>query len=272
MANTAWSATDKSANITLTGSNLIATATGTGAGARAVDKQIAGKFYWECTFNTVTNSITSCGVANSLWPTGTGIGILSLAPVGTCGLGRSGNVYVDGVIVGGIAFGALANGNVICIAADFSARLIWFRLGAAGNWNMSASANPATGAGGVSISLGNGVAAYPVVNLQLINEQITANFGDTAFTGAVPAGFISGFTSGVTSPTNAIASQSALEQFLTAIPDAQVTQAAIEQWATTATITCQAMVTQVALEQWAQIPPAVVVAGGNNAPAIMIGA
>ena len=195
MANTTWNSGDKTANCTLTGGNLIATSAAAGGNSvRAVDKQVTGKFYWECTCNTITG--TSTGVA-LYW------GAYSLAAVnyaaagsiGTCGLNRLGTLYVDGTstVTG---FGTIANGTVVCVAFDADTRLIWFRLGAAGNWNNTASANPATGTGGAVTSLGQGIPAYPTAVFSALNDQITANFGDTAFTGAVPSGFTSGFTAG----------------------------------------------------------------------------
>ena len=46
------------------------------------------------------------------------------------------------------------------------------------------------------------------------------------------------------------ATQVSIEQFLTTTAPAQATQVAVEQWASTGTVTGQALVTQVALEQW----------------------
>jgi hypothetical protein len=123
---------------------------------------------------------------------------------------------------------------VVCIALDAGARLIWFRVGAAGNWNGSAVNNPATGVGGVAITnLGVGIQIYPSVCFGVIGDQITANFGDSAFTGAVPAGFTSGFTAGVVSPSNELATQIAAEHWGVGDPalSVQLTQIAVEQWA-----------------------------------------
>jgi hypothetical protein len=53
--------------------------------------------------------------------------------------------------------------------------------------------------------------------------------------------------------TDARVTQSALEQFFVTNPNAQITQAALEMWATTATVTGQAIVTQTALEMWASV-------------------
>ena len=258
MANTTWNPSDKAAGITLSGGNLIATNTNNATClVRAVDKQVSGKFYWECTCNVLTSSLDGVGAAVGHVPTSTIISSNSGGPAGICGLSRGGQVCVDGsaIITG---FGTVANGTVVCIAIDCTARLIWFRLGAAGNWNISATANPATGAGGVAItSLGVGFQIYPAANVANTNDQVTANFGDTAFTGTVPAGFTSGFTAGASIPTNEVLTQIAIEQWSDGgTINAQVTQMAIEMWATNATVNPMMIATQLALEQWATVAEA----------------
>jgi hypothetical protein len=256
MANTTWNPSDKTANTTLTGSNLIATSAAGGTnGVRAIDKQVTGKFYWEYTCNVFANVGSGVGITTGTTSLTTAINTLTPA----CGVRQqSGQVYLDGNIVSGVFIGTPTAGTVICLALDCTARLVWFRSGAAGNWNGSASANPATGTGGVSIvSLGVAIPIYPWVSIVATSEQITANFGGSAFTGAVPSGFTSGFTAGVTSSTNALATQAALEQWVAPNPDAQVTQAAVEMWATTSSTTGQALATLAALEMWAKVDAAV---------------
>jgi hypothetical protein len=228
MANTTWNPSDKAAGITLTGSNLIATGGGANQTVRAVDKQVTGKFYWEITATTFTNAGNSLGFCWSSYSLSTTV--WSGGVTGSVAVTRGGAIGADGVN-SGVSIGTITSGTVVCIAVDFGARCAWFRLGAAGNWNNNASYNPATGTGGIAFtSVGQGVAAFPAVSFNASGEQVTANFGDTAFTGAVPSGFTSGFTAGVTSSTNALATQSALEQWTRANPDAQVTQAALEMW------------------------------------------
>jgi hypothetical protein len=163
---------------------------------RAADRQLVGKFYWECTFNTVASVTTGVGVHVSSFAFGGG-GYATGGAVGTCGVVQTGgNVYLDGTHAGLPSLGALSAGNVICIAVDCTARLIWFRLGAAGNWNASAPANPATGVGGISIiNFGVGIPLHPSAVFTTPSDSVTANFGDTAFVGAVPSGYTSGFPS-----------------------------------------------------------------------------
>lgn len=228
MANTTWNGSDKSANVTLTGSNLIATASGASAWVRAVDRQLTGKFYWECTPTVWGNANTGVGFCPSSVATPT------QAAVGTCVVIKSGVINVDGVSSGS-TLGARLAADVISVAVDFGARLAWFRVAAAGNWNGSATANPATGAGGVAItSSGGGIPAFPLAIMGANLDAITANFGDTAFTGTVPSGFTSGFTAGASISTNALATQIAAEHWAAPNPNAQVTQVALEHWASVA--------------------------------------
>jgi hypothetical protein len=84
----------------------------------------------------------------------------------------------------------LLAGDVIGIAVDLNARLIWFRRNG-GNWYVDAAANPTTGTNGVTIA---GVLAYaPVVTFggsgTVANDAFTANFGQSAYTTPAPSGF-----------------------------------------------------------------------------------
>jgi hypothetical protein len=177
------------------------------------------------------------------------------------GVARTGVVYVDGVSTG-INIGTIVSGTVVCIAYDVTNRLVWYRLGAAGNWNANATYNPATGVGGVSTTPGVGIPAHPAVYVSQATEILTANFGDTAFVGAVPSGYTSGFTAGASVPTNAIASQALAEHWLTTDPDARITQVVAEHWASVASDNLQAVVTQVLLEHWTSVAVVVPAAGG----------
>jgi len=203
MANTTWSTTDKSPNVTLTGSNLIATATSTAVGARAADRQITGKFYWENTVTVWIGPNTSVGFCNSAVP----LTAMVAAPVGSCNVIKSGVISINGA-ASGSTLGTLAAGNVIGIAIDLNAQLGWLRLAPSGNWNGSSTANPATGVGGISLSgiTGGGLySLYPVCAFGGGSDSTTANFGDTAFSGTVPSGFTSGFTAGAALPLTYLA-------------------------------------------------------------------
>lgn len=188
---------DKDTHITLSGGNLTATGTAGWTGfARALDAKSTGKFYWETTFNA-TQSQSGVGVAiGSLVATTTFSG--TVAP-GHCGLVQSfGAVWVNGatsITLGGtpastLSFGTITSGTIICVAIDIGAKLIWWRLGAGGNWNNNASRDPAAGTGGVSIP--NVGTTYPTSCFGGADTLIS-NFGASAFTGAVPSGFTAGW-------------------------------------------------------------------------------
>ena len=154
--------------------------------------------------------------------------------------------------------------------------MIWFRLGAAGNWNTSGTANPATGVGGLDLAptgFGTAFDVYPFVYLNTSGNAITANFGGTAFTGTVPSGFTSGWDDSVALVTNLVTTQMGAEAFIIGTSDLQVTQAGlevfynpnpdlqvsqlgVEAWAAG---TPDVRLTQIGIEAWAQITPANVV-------------
>lgn len=191
MANTTWNSGDKSAGVTLTGSNLIATVGSAGfQGARSVYSTASGKYYWEWTYGT--NVTMSCGI---------GLSTLSLTAAGGAN-GIVGGAVAN--IVGSIfinstsssaSLGSLA-GSLVGIALNLDTQLIWFRKGAAGNWNNSGTANPATGLGGFTLTFvgGGGTAAYAYMTATSASGgSVNANFGDTAFTGTPPATYFLGF-------------------------------------------------------------------------------
>jgi hypothetical protein len=181
-APTAWSVPDK-VNTTLTNANLTATgAGGTGSG-RAVVSPSSGKFYWEFTFVTQTVVGTGAGFGS----TGAALPI-NTAGAGATGLNANGGIYVNGSLQTSIS--SRSNGDIIGVAIDVGAKIIWYRLAPSGNWNGSGTANPATGAGGFDLSS----LTFPIIPSYFIanTNVITANFGGTAFSGAVPAGFASG--------------------------------------------------------------------------------
>lgn len=254
MANTTWNPSDKTASLTLSGSNLVATASANGSqSVRAVDRQVSGKYYWEVT-NSVLATGSMFGVANGVVSLG-GITTGAATSVGCALATNSGNINVDGSTATP-TLGALTVGTVVCIALDLNARLIWFRYGTAANWNGNASNNPATGIGGVSVPFGATLAAYPLSAFSNGSTGVhTANFGDTAFSGTVPSGFTPGFPTG-TPALNAANTQTALEQWAMPNAQAQATQISAEMWATVTSGSSVALLTQVALEEWVMVTTA----------------
>ena len=248
MANTAWNPSDKTAACALTNSNLTATYSNTNQGVRAADKQVSGKYYFEVTLTTLAaNAIVGVGLsyANLANLAGTAAGTTVI-------IGASGQVFL-GAAGTAVTLGARANGDVIGVAVDIDNKLIWFRVAPSGNWNGNASFSPG-GTGGVSfVTLGGaGFPFYPITGSSSWPAASTANFGDSAFSGAVPSGYTSGFPTG--SPaTNTVATQTSVEHFIAPNPQAQVTQVAVEHFIA---LSPYLQATQVALEEWAAPNPA----------------
>lgn len=195
MTNTTLNPSDKSAGITLTGGNLIATNNNNSlSGVRAVHAQQVGKFYWECTNNVSANLNDGVGLARITVPLTQAI---NSGPAGT-GLvafsqQSSGAVFYDGV--GKASLGGLAYGSTLGIAVDLGAPLIWFKhINSPGVWNANPAYDPGAGTGSYpSIATVCAVDACPYANLQGGGDSITANFGASAFVGTVPTGFTAGW-------------------------------------------------------------------------------
>lgn len=182
--------------VTLSGSNLVATNTGTtstdqGAKAAVASGKASGKYYFETTWSAST------GGANN----GIGVGTVSSTYIGMGNTGGVtgvtafflGSVWSNGSNVLSLG-GGWSVGQVAAVAVDLDNRKIWFRLAPSGNWNNNATYNPATNVGGLTIPAGTMV---PFVVFGgsggAVNNVVTANFGLSAFTGAVPSGFTAGW-------------------------------------------------------------------------------
>jgi len=193
MANTTFNPSDKGASVTLSGGNLtvaanIANAVG---GARTIASLTGVKLYFEITLNALGGGNTFPGIAN-------GTASVSVNPggAGTVAVNSAtGSILVNGT-GSGTLLGAFTAGQTACVAVDLVSNLIWFRRTAAGTWNNNASNNPATSVGGISISsLFSATPAFGYSAFQVVanTTSFTATFGDSAFSGAVPSGYIAGF-------------------------------------------------------------------------------
>jgi hypothetical protein len=173
------------ANVTLTNANLTATAPAAVGGVRGTNSHTSGKYYWEYKIVGIASNGMSEGIALASASLSAG------SSTGAAMVSRTGSVSINGSGLGAL-LGTRAVNDVIGVAVDFSAALIWFRVAPSGNWNGSGTADPATGAGGLSISALSG-ALYPVFLNAQAGDAVTANFGASGFTGSVPSGFTSGF-------------------------------------------------------------------------------
>ena len=192
MAGTTWNPADKSANCVLSNGNLTIGGSGSSnQGARSVDAHLAGKYYWECTWNNTS-------VSDVLGVSAAGASLIaSVTTAGQrCLLNKNGSIFLNGAAVAALA-GPVSAGSVVCFALDCSGSLMWFRVGAAGLWNNGAGNNPATGVGGVVMgAVLGGLALYAHAFDGFAAATVVVNFGNSVFTGTVPVGFTSGFPAG----------------------------------------------------------------------------
>jgi hypothetical protein len=183
-SSTKWNLGDINA-ATLSNSDLTVTAITNQAGVRASVGASSGKYYFEFPSITSTTAVDGFGLATAAVALNMNVATSPVACIDGLGVCRVNSGLPLG---GGSIGGTLIN---LAVAVDFDAALAWFKI-AAGNWNGSGTANPATGVGGVNIS-SLAFPLFPFARLAGIPETVTANFGASAFGGIVPSGFNSGW-------------------------------------------------------------------------------
>lgn len=177
-----WNSADKAASITLSGSDLIATAASTAfAAVRATHGRSSGKRYFEILINT--QGSTRCGFANSSHSLSTYIG--------NSARGASvGNVAnsVNGYTVDNSGTFATANSDYFMFAVDLDAGKAW--VGKNNAWQLSG--DPAAGTGQwISGANLQSDTVYPAISVYEINTQFTLRTKNSEFSGTVPSGFSS---------------------------------------------------------------------------------
>lgn len=168
-------------NTQLLNGNLMATHVGTAAnsGARVATAISSGKYYFE--LKAVAFSSDCVGLITAA---GTFTQMFSGSNANCIIYAMNGNINTTASFSGNIG-GPSAN-DVIGIAVDFTAGLVWLRKNA-GNWNGSGTANPATATGGFSFT--PGLAMSPCVAFGTAgNESWVLNQGPS-YANAAPSGF-----------------------------------------------------------------------------------
>lgn len=172
---TTWNPSDKDASITLSGGNLTAACSLAGQGAvRSIAGVTQGKWYWELTVQTANareevGVITSAGAINTF---------LGNNAAGYAYFSFDGNKYNNSA---GAAYGAAyGNTNVISVLLDMDAKTLTF-------WKNGVSQGQAFSglSGTMHAAFSGGSGSF--------TEQVTANFGASAFAHTPPAGYQRGF-------------------------------------------------------------------------------
>lgn len=155
---------------------------GTASLLRSNTSHTSGKYYFEMTFLSAASlSNVGVGVDNGVEALTSPGGVSgSVLWLGTGAVNYNGSQSVFTV-------SSFAVDDVLGVAVDITDSLIWFRDNA-GNWNASGTANPATGAGGISIPGVTGGNVYAFAQLTATSNSVSANFGGP-FVNAAPSGF-----------------------------------------------------------------------------------
>ena len=207
LAQTTWNPSDTAANVALSGGNLVATHNNTSNqndGTRSTTQYYKGKLYFELTV-TANNALNEwhggladlkAGIVNQY----IGQNIESIA----CEPG--GHWQYNGSNVGSCAVSTFTTGAVVEIAVDLNHNLIWSHVStdAANTWNGSASNDPATGVGGVALTIGGGYnelyIGWSGDTAAGVPTSATLNPGPSSFTGTVPTGYTAWGTGGAALP------------------------------------------------------------------------
>jgi hypothetical protein len=165
-------------------------------GARSTMQKNSGKWYFEITKtvdtypNPMIGLLTASGTYTDFENWTNSVGVRSFN-----------NPNYDDIMTGGASVGKNLHGTsaptlpfTVGFAVDLDNERFWARVAPSGNWNGDATANPATNTGGVNIGALASTTVSPAVAFWTSSSEVfTANFGASAFNGAVPSGFNSGW-------------------------------------------------------------------------------
>jgi hypothetical protein len=184
-ATTTLDPANTGAPISLSNGNLTATTNGSdGAISRSIASHSTGKYYREITITSATYVLDAVGLNGGETLTGQFIG--QSGGIGYLGQLTPPNIYTGDAPVASIP--DWANTNVVSEATDLTNGNVYWRVNC-GNWNNSGTANPATNTGGITTS-GVTLPVYAAVGLgATAGENMTVNFGATAYSCTPPSGF-----------------------------------------------------------------------------------
>ena len=179
---TTWNPSDKDAAITLSNGNLTAAQGGASSAwrsVRATDSHTPGKYFFEVKLDVQSTNGAMAGLATS------GASLTNFPGSGATGVGwqfalGSGGSWYNGSQTFGVT-DVLSVGQTGIIAWDGTSW--WTYAPTAARWNGSSSNSPVSNVGGLSThSL---TPLFPMFsgfrNSGAANDQVTANFGATAF-------------------------------------------------------------------------------------------
>jgi len=179
----AWNKYDKEAGVTLSNSDKLATGIGAARSTKIWSVGGSEKLYAELVVTAMPASPGfTLGVSSTANPLTNPFGSNNFCVT------SSGLVIANGSVIGS-GYPVLALGDVLGFAYDIAAQRGWIRLNNL-NWNSDASANPATGTGGlVATGMTGSITLIRVANETTDGITIRTQVAD--FTKTAPAGFLS---------------------------------------------------------------------------------
>jgi hypothetical protein len=178
-ASTTWNPSDKSAGITLSGANLVASGTNNGSNVRSTTSKSSGKWYFEVTA-TAVGDLSNIGIADAAFPFPNALGSFDAHAAGYDSLGNL-HANTNATL---IAASTYTTGDVIGVAVDVPNHKIYWSLN--GVWQNSAV--PASGTGGIDYITTSAIFAAVYFSTSTL-VSLTANFGQNSFAHAPPTGF-----------------------------------------------------------------------------------
>lgn len=168
----------------------------TGSGqycARGFPGVKTGKWNWEINVLGFSSALT-VGIANNSFLYNNAHELRN--DVNAIGYGSDGSVTYNSSVLATLP--TYTTSDTIQVAYDRGAQLIWFRRwrsGVAQLWNANASADPATGIGGISTAgVGSGATAtggriYPAVRIFTATDSLRSSFAAAQLANPIPNGF-----------------------------------------------------------------------------------
>lgn len=169
---------------TLSAGNLKVTGNGSALGvARSTTSHTTGKYYWEVTLGTCSNTIVGACSSTQV--------LTQYLSQTNSGMGNQSGWLTSGT--GTLTGPANVSGHTYGVAMDIGNGEMWIIdiTGGSGQWNSNASANPATNTNGAGFPTGmtGGAALFAAITVAGSGDNGTFNFGNSAYAGTPPSGF-----------------------------------------------------------------------------------
>ena len=172
------------ADMDLSNGGLTTTARVAGTNCRSKSNIVlTGKTYVELKIESgLTGNVPGMGICNTTEAGPPGIDLDSVSWSVAFG-----DIFLNSVGFGNIGVGA--NLDILSVATDRDAKLVWMRRNG-GLWNNSATANPATGTGGIDFTVLGAGDIFIYCYGGSTSASVTAAFGADTYVYGAPAGFL----------------------------------------------------------------------------------